>query len=1429
MLCVVFLSGGSEVCPVGCGASAALNAAFDQAEILKILGHTFLQDVTSLAIRGRPSTSSAWPFIYGCLKAPAPLNMRDTTRLEELARTAGANLSERCPPLQRPSSMPKFNGTSFLAEATSTLAQQRTSKAEYAAPSKRAKNVLRSKKAKEKLDTPSNWRFSLNERAAAVDAIVRSLGPVGLVEAVVEYYPGERLDVNFLQNAETATSKLKKPEPLQTLPSDWLECAARNNAIDFVRFFASRNTRQDALDRALGIALENSRKDIVCELLQYGANPNSQAECFMAGIESNDIDLTQLALGVQTSSSLRLHYLNSYLLQAVQNRSQDIVALLLAHGANPGYDNAAPILCATKANDLRMLSLLLVGSKNTISSEDLEIAIRQACQCSDGAKRLELLELLLCAGAAADVNVLQDELLGAVEDDRSDYVSLLVSHGVPVNRNESEGVRLAVRRLQFDCLVALLRGAILNLNATIAVDCIPPTASQDDALQILDMLFKRGARGGPWGRVLAEAVRQNQVSVVNELVKHGASLDWDDACAVRQALVKPHIPILSCLLQGHSSEHVLVKALPDAMRLAKKEERLDAVTMLLNKGVAGPELDLALRNAVSEKPGRQDHNLITCLLEHGASVDYEDRDGNCVHIACAQSNTNLLSLLCKFRPSASILSGAMPLVFSCRNGIGYSNAVSMMKLLLDHGAEGTILAETVLRAVREDEKLEILRLMLQKGGDVNYQMGLAIEEAVKARNSGPLEAICSFGRIDARSASRIIPLALAKTSYEPARASLLVVACKDYRDILTRALVDEVMHSTERREEVLEMLLKNGASIDHDSGVALSHAVHSYDANLLRVLLSRGPDQTSLTTAFRAAMSLEVSKRHAMMQMLLASAHQRAIGQDQALVMETNTLSKSGLDNVKLLLSHGASVDYLDGAAIQGAVTLRSSELLQLLLSRNPSKISLQNAFATARQISCSSQSRREIFQLLLQAGYRGDQINLALVESIERNANDTKIPRLLLNHDASVDYDRGHGLDLAARSGSLPLLELLMSKKPNPASLDRTFRTVMRTTFTDTIRISVYTSLLTGAVSVDLISAALHEAVVRGSVNLDLLRLLLSHKASLDFNDGEALCTLVRRGDISTTKILVTSRPARPGTLNKAFESCLTLETSKRLAFARLLMPLGVSISKVESSLNRIVKERDHEFLELMLKSGANPIHNEGEGLLEAAGMGDAVSFNLLAESSARIDIIDRAFARMLELGTIPKTPNGLQIAANLLTRGVSQNLIHQALQIALESYDKHSDQFVKMLLQYSVDVNTAHGNFFVLAGQLEDLTLFESLCAHNPLAEVVLPALIRCPALKDENKVVDLIRRCLDHIEGPFDSRNNSVLFLAMDHFPRGAQLVQLLLDHGCPAGKTQTGKLKPSCEAEPLTPLLKSLYDPRISDSVSLRLLHASDSGQ
>jgi hypothetical protein len=562
--------------------------------------------------------------------------------------------------------------------------------------------------------------------------------------------------------------------------------------------------------------------------------------------------------------------------------------------------------------------------------------------------------------------------------------------------------------------------------------------------------------------------------------------------------------------------------------------------------------------------------------------------------------------------------------------------------------------------------------------------------------------------------------------------------------------------------------------------------------------------------------------------MLLDSADQPGIGQDQALVLETENFSKFTIDNVKLLLNHGASVDHLGGAAIQGAVKTRSSELLQLLLSRYPAKTSLHNGFATARQLSCSSQSRLEIFKLLFQAGYRGEQVNQALIESIERNANDTKMPQLLLNHDASVDHDRGQCLDLATISGSLPLLELLMSRKPAVSSLDRAFRSSIRTKFSDAIRIHIYTCLLTGAVSVDGVNAALLELVVRGTGNIDLLRLLLNHKASLEYKQGEALCTLVRRGDTIRTEILVTSQKVSTNTIDKAFRSCLDLEPGQRLAFAKLLIPLGVSIGTMESILKRIVTEADHELLELMLKSGANPLHNDGENLVEAAAMGDAVSYNHLARSEVGADLIDRAFRMMLDLEMVTNSYGGLEIAENLLSRGVSWNLVNTALPMAFGFSHTNRDQFIKMLLKYGADVNTSQGQCFILAGQLENLTIFDSLCQHKPLTEVVLPALIQSRAFNDENKLVGLIRRCLDHVEGPFDSRDNSVLFLAMDHFPRGFQLVQLLLDHGCPAGNPQTRKLKPSREAEPLTPLITSLYDPRISDSVSVRLLSADDSG-
>jgi hypothetical protein len=806
--------------------------------------------------------------------------MRDEARLRDLARNAAAKPANRLSPLSPPLALPNFATENDISEVRRRLTERRQASG-FKDPSKKISNILKSKKEKQDLKNPEFWTFSLTERRNLLDATIRGDGTLGsssgssagFAQACIEFPDHPPLDVNIRQqNDETADKKGRRDSAtrISAIYSDWLEVAASQaNGAQCVTLLCSRGTRQNALDKALGIALTNLGSPLTSnsgrvleQLLTYGADLTEHASKFLEAVRIGNIDVVTLCL--RAPKRLHLALLSDGLLSAVNSGSSQLVAILLAHGADPaGYHEAAAFLSAIQHGNLALASLLLTASSVDIDQRHLESAVTIVSKFPQRSKKAHFLHLLLSAGVDANIDALQNELFIAVTNDDIELVSLLISYGTSSSRNDAaEGICWAVAQLRFDLLEVLLKGSVSPTSASTAVESIPPEASEQDALRVLRLLVGKGAKGGPWGACLVAAVGHGKISLSAALIEHGASIDYEEAHAVRIALRNQDLALVGILMKGSSSPHLLAKALPQAMKMPGKTQRFDAAATLLAKGVSGPELDIALRRAASETSLFRDPKMVDILVKHGASVSYGESNSNCVHIVSERGDYEMLSILCSSKkpPSPDIVSQAIPLAFQARTHTSHSNLLKILQLLLQHGARGVPVAETLIDAVRTEEDISICKLLLEGGADVNHREGLVCLEAFKKDDSGSLEAICTTAHIEKETWAYIIPLALHPETYNPTKTRLVLYTCRSHRTILNKALVHETGRPT-IRQDVVSMLLGFGASASCENGAAFKAAIRARSSTIFKLLLEAHPTEESISKAFDSCMDLPSEER----------------------------------------------------------------------------------------------------------------------------------------------------------------------------------------------------------------------------------------------------------------------------------------------------------------------------------------------------------------------------------------------------------------------------------------------------------------------------------------------------------------------------------------------------------------------------------------
>ncbi|KUJ18859.1 uncharacterized protein LY89DRAFT_683707 [Mollisia scopiformis] len=1353
--------------------------------------------------------------------------MRDLNRLQELARGANAYTKERLPTVEILRRDSIVTSPVDQVDAKEKLVFQRTSSVYYKDPNKQKRNILRSKEKKSALANTEGWSYNKAERYAVLDLEIRNGGPAGLAQAVLAFDMRDPLDVNVTYVADdnghvTSTGK----------QNGWLELAAGRNArndVAYIRLLSNFGASQASRNRALKIALDRKAMETAQELLRNGADPNSDGvpEHFLAAIRDQNQRLYTMFL--TSIEPLNTFYINQALIKAV-GQDSDLVALLIAHGAD-GMSNDGQALCvAVNIKSLEEAAMILTNPEGELSARALNLAANTACAIVDENMKVRLLDMLFSAGAEVNTSRIQDELLEAVRKDQISLVNLLINHGTSPDRNNAEGLRLAIISSQTELVQILLQGPVPEVSTSRALDEANGLEDPDAFEEIVRALVEKGVSRPSLAKCLADAVEKGCTALAPMLIERGATLEYSNARCVRTALKRNDFGLFGTLLKAPCQPSILCDALPDAMNVQPPSERFDIMIRLLNKGVSGKQLHISLQTVAASAKDPADYSLIEALMRYHASVDFVDKNGNCICTAAAQQDEKSLDLLCQGNPSPETVSDAIRVLhvsFAAAEAAEYEQQVGMMSTLLEKGAYGIPVAEMLIKAVRDDHREKALTALIRFGADANYQHGKAIEEALKLPRISALDSILKDGKIAKNTFAAQLPNALNSLDFDFDKASMLVHASQDYEyeELLDKPLLDEI-ETNGARKSVVELLLNLGASVNYQHGGALQHAVNAGNVEICCLLLSAGVQHANIALAFPATGRIvDRATRYSLMKALL-EAGQFDIGQDQALVQAAHEAINCDLTHVELLLEHHASANFNDGAAIIESITTKNLPLLKRFVPTELNHKSLSRAFALARKIECLEDERYDMFETLLQVFAGQDQISSALIETVLHDVTDIKTSSLLLSHGASLEPDNARAMREVSFKGSLDLLRVFLATNPTQFARDAGFHSATRSHLAPEQRNPIYRNLLETGITQELVSQALLIATITEAIDHSLLNMLIGFNASLDFDAGTALHGVVNKGDLSTLDVLLTGDILQKQTLDRSFSEAMKLDGSNRLEIAKVLLEKdpGVNQATVSHHLGQIVQENDHDLLSLMMDYEPDPAYNRGESLILSARAGDSKSAELLARAEIPKETVNEAFEQLLNARAIRSNlTGGLKTAEILLTLGIEQHLVDRAL---LDSFDDKIDdltsKLVELLIPYKPDVNGGDGKLFVDMATIGNEELFRRLASQKPNLNIVIPALIR--SIENEDELIHFLGQLEECAERESVPLEDFVIFRALEQFPEGHLLVKHLLNNGCRANSKTEDILNSATGTETMTVLIWALsrLEPLVSEAVVVEIL-------
>lgn len=540
--------------------------------------------------------------------------------------------------------------------------------------------------------------------------------------------------------------------------------------------------------------------------------------------------------------------------KAVENRQTDMVAVLVPHADHMALDSALPI--AIRSGDMAVVELLLQNGANASQTAAGQDAFREICTTGGQADLVGL--ILLCEGRPSQ-SCLSECMVEAAHKGCLDTVLRLSRSTADGNHRDAAALREAVAQCRVDIALAILTGAKpptgRALNETFGRLFANKSILPNEKMALAQALLCAGASGDVVSAALVQACEIQFYEMVDLLVSYGASVEYQDALALRKALSKGQSALVALLLAERTSlgatyASECVKCIPKTI---VPEDRRAFLTALLRKGAAGPAIDEALVDAVkagdlestillltpqfpeSRPVGghspRDSSRALVCDRHATASVD--QHGGKALRHAVTSSNIPMVEQLLRAKAAPKTLARAFPLV----RDLSPNDKSRVAELFLASGFTGPCVSAALQEAIQEippqrDERF--ISLLLSYNADVNFNDGAGLLSAVTHEDVPLLERLLKSGPSPRTAAAGILKaVTIPDRSRRYKIVSLLIGASLGRESVtqVSEALV-LILQTKPVDVKLLDLLLECGkADVNFMDGSPLIHgmlrALHS--------------------------------------------------------------------------------------------------------------------------------------------------------------------------------------------------------------------------------------------------------------------------------------------------------------------------------------------------------------------------------------------------------------------------------------------------------------------------------------------------------------------------------------------------------------------------------------------------------------------------
>ncbi|KAI0161857.1 ankyrin [Hypoxylon sp. FL1284] len=976
-------------------------------------------------------------------------------------------------------------------------------------------------------------------------------------------------------------------------------------------------------------------KEIYTALVSHISNQGSPgvAECLIAklNLAGGNLNLAQKSRTSLLSrrKSLDLAERSQVLQIAVQNGQYEMIEVLLPYADALSLDTALPT--AIRDRNTAVVALLVRYGASCSQTADGQDALRQICAVGG---QSEIVSIILGSDGRPPTSWLSQSMVEAARAGCLGTVTHLSQSIADGNHDGAAALKVAVAMGRRDIALALVLGTKPpvqpGLNEAFDQLMTHQNINPNEKMAMAEILLCAGAEGESVAKALIHASVTYFLEMVHLLISYGASIEYQDAIAVRKAVSRGKVDLVEVMLHGKSSKFSpqyaseCVDLLPKKMRF---EDRHSLLNILLRKGAAGPPLDEALIDAAETGDVEAVKLLLTPLFPGGKIVGSRDirkgprsmvferheiastehKGALALQIAVKKGDTAISNLILSSKPPNPV---ALAQVFPSVRNLPQLERYQIAESFLRAGLSGPSVHSALENAIDEqpphrDEKL--IALFLRYNADVNFNEGHTITAAVLQRDVRLLDRLLK-SKPTIQVAARAIPRAM-EVDDAPMRhqmITMLLGAGASQGGPEVSASVDAVVQGNPPDKRLLKLLLQQGnADVNINTGVAVEHAVLASDPEILEMVLGLGqPNAESLERGLKSVSKLPMSQ---IKTEKLNSILRRTQSKDTVttlLIEEVQAILKlppqeQNFSSLKVLLSNGANINAMNAEALCRAVAASNMQLVEALLTAGPTPVSMALAMPHALRIR-DLMDRLTFAQKILEGGIPPSEVNRALVFAVNTYPDDIPLINTLL---ARADTHDGLALIDAIKNEKQDIVELILGKKSFPVEILNTgFAQASRGKNKRSRSISSISLLRAGA-SGEVVSDALLAAATDGDV--DFGTILVQNGGSVEHKDGQAIVEACKSGAVEVLAMLLAGEnKVAQKTLQRGFQAATQVGNLKhRAEIFKLLLQMGVAGEVVDAQLVSAVRYGDEgkALVEMLLVYGASPDYNDGDAVEKA------------------------------------------------------------------------------------------------------------------------------------------------------------------------------------------------------------------------------------